>query len=348
MVAAKVFVFERPAFRRPDRACYDDVWLFRQCCLVPLWKIFELSRHHQDTRSYLKEQAQGRDIVIDAVTDPYDINFAYSKIKEQNIDDIVTVLVQDRADSNGQNFRWFPVWILKAINQHRVIDYAVPPDLWHSRSRHLSCLNRVPKHHRFLTLYLLSQQSWFDQVYLSFGGYDPLNQGLDQSAEMADFFTAEECAWFQARRAEWPIKHDSSYQWCDVLGQHDPYTPAYSECYANLTTETEMDTFCVTEKTTKNLRTGCVFFAVAPQHHMSRVRSWGFDINYVGIDLTYDSIKDWRERTHSVVQEVNRVYHELPDIWHTNLDRLKYNSELFHSDEFARTLLTDVEDLICL
>jgi hypothetical protein len=323
---------------------YEDTWLFRHCHYVPLWALPPIARQ-QNLRQHLLTKSQGRPIVINAVTDPTAPDFIVDFLNQHEITDIVTVLTNYR-DLPYSNFKWFPTWILKAITASLRPDFAYPQQLWSLRTHRVSCLNRIPKHHRFYTFYLLNQRPWFPEVYLSFGGFDPLNDSQTPQQEYFSFFNEEEIKWFQQHQHEWPIKHDHEYQWIDHLGQHDPFTPAYRDCYANIATETEVMVFCPTEKTTKCLRTGLLLFAVAVPGHMKSIRDMGFDIDYQGIDLGYDSVEDWRERIQACVAEVDRVYSDIPDIWHANQARLQYNSELFLSTEFANSLLTDVQDII--
>jgi hypothetical protein len=329
---------------------YEDTWLFRDCYYVKLWSLVtSQTSPQQDLREKLLSAAQGRPIVVDAVTDPTDPGFVAELLSRHNIIDVTTVLINDKtfALSRQQpNFKWFPIWILKAITASLAPGYTPPAQLWSLRTHRVSCLNRIPKHHRLYTFYLLNQQSWFREVYLSFGGFDPLNDSQTPYQEYFSFFQEKEIQWFEQHRHEWPIKHDRDYQWIDRLGQHDPFTPAYRDCYANIATETEVMGFCPTEKTTKCLRTGLLLFAVAAQGHMQGIRDMGFDIDYQGIDSGYDSVVDWRERIQACVAEVDRVYTDIPDIWQANLARLQYNSELFLSTEFANSLLTDVQDII--
>ena len=342
-------VFElptRPAIKSASTPCFDEVWLFRHCLLIQLSYLLPLSRTQADLRPRLLTLAQGKPIVIDSVTDPCAPEFVRNFLKKHSIDDIVTVLVNER-DIGWPGFRWYPIWVLKAINQHLASCYQVPDSHWHHRTRNLSCLNRMPKHHRFYTYYKLAQKSWFKDVYFSFGGYDPL-KNITHPKNIKEYFTEEENRWFDSQEATWPVKHDDQYQWPDSHGQHNPYTPAYRDCYANLATETEVDTFCVTEKTTKNLHTGLIFFVVGAPDHMKKIHSWGFDLDYIGVDHSYDQIQDWRERINTVVNIVDKCYPQLPDIWHENLSKIQYNSQLFYSTEFAANLLTDVSDLICL
>ena len=328
--------------------CYDNLWLFRKCYYIQLYSLSNIAgADPANLRQHLLTAAAGRPIIIDATSDPASPVDTVDILNRYNIADIVTVMTHYRGFAQQHsNFRWYPNWILKSISTSLQGVHTPPTQLWSHRTHRVSCLNRIPKHHRLYTFYLLNQQKWFSEIYLSFGGFDPLNDSQTPYQEYFTFFQEKEIEWFEQHRHEWPIKHDSAYQWADFLGQHDPFTPAYSDCYANIATETEITALCPTEKTTKCLRTGVLLFAVAVSGHMQSLNDMGFDVDYQGIDLSYDSIEDWRERIQACVAEVDRVYANIPDIWQANKARLQYNSELFLSTEFANRLLTDVQDII--
>ena len=330
--------------------CYDNLWLFRKCYYIQLYSLSNFARSDPNLanlRQRLVESAAGRPIIIDATTDPASPVDIIDILNRHDIADIVTVMTHYRDYAQQHSgFRWYPNWILKAISTSLQGVHTPPTQLWSPRSHRVSCLNRIPKLHRFYTFYLLNQLPWFQEVYLSFGGFDPLHNNKADHADYFSSFTEKEIQWFQQHQHEWPIKHDPDYQWADFSGQHDPFTPAYRDCYANIATETEMTVFCPTEKTTKCLRTGVLLFAVAMTGHMQSLNNMGFDVDYQGIDLSYDSIEDWRERIEACVAEVDRVYSDIADVWQANQARLQYNSELFLSTEFANSLLTDVQDII--
>jgi hypothetical protein len=204
---------------------------------------------------------------------------------------------------------------------------------WHSRSYNLSCLNRSPSFSRFATYYALQSQSWFGEMYKSFGDV----------SKVADHVTDNNIVdWFLSRQTEFPCNSQSDYDggndWCSS-------TAAYADTYANLTTETFSQTALMSEKTVKPLVAGNIIFVAAANDFLSLLKSLKFEVDFEGIDNSYDAIPDWHQRINSMVAEINRVYRALPDIWQQNLPRLKYNREWILSKDFKKLMLYDVNDL---
>ena len=204
---------------------------------------------------------------------------------------------------------------------------------WHSRSYNLSCLNRSPSFSRFATYYALQSQSWFGEMYKSFGDV----------SKVADHVTDNNIVdWFLSRQTEFPCNSQTDYDggndWCSS-------TAAYADTYANLTTETFSQTALMSEKTVKPLVAGNIIFVAAANDFLSLLKSLKFEVDFEGIDNSYDAIPDWHQRINSMVAEINRVYRALPDIWQQNLPKLKYNREWLLSKDFEKLMLHDVNDL---
>jgi len=336
--------------------CIDDGWLFRKCCFIDVGQIVrhvKSNPQYCDLRQDLLALAQGRPIILDAGTDPWAPTQLQHIIQSQGLDSTI-ILTPDRqfaTQFRHQGFRWFPTWIIKAANTHHFRRWTLPEDFWQQRQHHVSCLNRLPRLHRFYTYYLINQYSWASDVYLSFGGFQPTGPRQDYFwiNEIKQKLGTEFVDFFQQHHKFWPIKWDTEYQWSDVIGQHDHLTPAYKMCYTNIVTETSNEIFCPTEKTTKPLQSGNLFVAVASAGHMAAVSDMGFQVDFTGIDYRiYDNEPNWKRRAELGLELVNTVYHDIPDIWRENLSRLQHNCNLFRSAELTNRILNDVQDIICL
>jgi hypothetical protein len=204
---------------------------------------------------------------------------------------------------------------------------------WQSRSYNLSCLNRSPSFSRFATYYELQSQPWFGQVYKSFGDV----------STVADHVTDNNIVdWFLSRRTEFPYSSQSDY---DGGNDWSSSTAAYADTYANLITETFSQTVLMSEKTVKPLVAGNIIFVAAANDFLSLLKSLKFEVDFAGIDNSYDAIPDGHQRITGMVAEINRVYHDLPDIWQQNLPKLKYNREWLLSKDFKNLMLHDVNEL---
>jgi hypothetical protein len=329
----------------PHGPCFDDFWLFRKCCFVDYGhaRLTLSTMPPDDTRKLLLQQAQHRPIVIDAASDPYDAQQILTILTAHGIDDICTVLTADcEFAKQHATFRYFPTFVLKAINDEILYPPQRPQQHWHTRLHRLSCLNRRPRPHRFLIYYLLAQRAWFPQVFFSFGGWE--RHGDNQQFDYQNYLTAEEWQFVESHQHLWPMTHDTEYHW-GYHNSHSAMSTGYKDCYANLTTETSCSLPLITEKTTKCLRSGVLMFVCAAPGHTDQLSTLGFDMQFDMMRYDHESVLDERARIHELITVIDSCYDIIVDIWQANLVRLQHNSELFRSHEFAHQLLTSVKGI---
>jgi hypothetical protein len=317
----------------PGLACKDD----------PRYLIFNWGQisQHLDQFDLIQSLAPGAKVIFCIYNDPYNSNHVRDCILHMGLQGRCIVLTGslDFAKANHNlGFRFLPFawhWWYSYHYQHIVA--GAPPQQykpnWHSRSYNLSCLNRSPSFSRFATYYELQSQPWFGQVYKSFGDV----------SKVADHVTNNNIVdWFLSRQPEFPFSdqpdYDGGNDWCSS-------TAAYSDTYANLITETFSQTVLMSEKTVKPLVAGNIIFVAAANDFLSLLKSLKFEVDFAGIDNSYDAIPDGHQRITSMVAEINRVYHDLPDIWQQNLPKLKYNREWLLSKDFKNLMLHDVKEL---
>lgn len=321
----------------------DAYAIFRDKKTVKWWQIHNwlaTNPSSTDLNGFVKNQ---RPAFIDATTDPFTEKELVSVTRDHQLHRLAPVLVADRdmaVRNKDLNFVFYPLWILSAIEKHTS---RLQVDQFR-RSWSLSCLNRIPRLHRFLTYYLLSRQPWFDQVYVSFAGIDPkqyvyeitdINQLYALGSEVKNFF--------DTHSKDFPMTKDPAFDW--ISDMHE-ISPAYTECWANLATETSVQAFCVTEKTTKALRAGCLFFPVASASYIQQLEHMGFDFDFEYIDYSFDQASSWQSRVAGCVDEIARVYKDLEEIWHANRARLQHNSDWFLSANALNYCLQDVRDYV--
>lgn len=296
---------------------------------------------HDGLYDYVKSCDPG---FIDAATDPFPEKELAIIVSQNNLHTIAPVLTADinvAQRHRDLNFLYYPIWLVSAIQSYQNQCNAIKQ----TRTQYLSCLNRQPRLHRFLTYYLLSQQPWFDQVHSSFAGLD-CNLGacgdvvsLDQLIVLGEVVKN----YFDQHQKQFPVTSDTGYAWNNC---HDSTVPAYQDCWANLATETSVHVFCITEKTTKPLVAGTLFFPVASQQFVDKLSSMGFDMNYTGIDYSFDQEPTWQLRVQKCVNEISRIYYDLEEIWHANAHRIKHNSDLFASADLLNYCFQDVTQYV--
>ena len=322
----------------------DTYAIFRNANRLAWWDIHNYCKtrcSNDGLHEYVKNRNPS---FIDATSDPFPEKELVVTVTENQLYTIAPILVSDirvAQQHRDLNFLFYPIWLVSAIQSYQGQCNAIKK----TRTQHLSCLNRQPRLHRFLTYYLLAQQPWFDQVYISFAGLDCDLGGCGDVASLDQLFVlgADIKNYFDKTQKQFPIFSDTGYTWNNC---HDSTTPAYQDCWANLATETSVHAFCVTEKITKPLRAGSLFFPVASKQCVDQLAYMGFDMNYTGIDYLFDQEPDWQLRVRKCVNEISRIYYDLEEIWHANADRITYNSELFGSTSLLNYCFQDVKEYV--
>lgn len=271
-------------------------------------------------------------------------------------------LVSDRSMADRYrhlNFRYFPYFIAEGISQvKKPHPYENPEINFDSRKNTLSCVNRFARFHRLYTYYKICQYANLSSTRISFtfletnkppknGILEPEPLSLEEMIEVArqwNFHTPEFDSWLRKQFSYLPIR----------IEEYEPNTKndcwlkseAFSECYANIDTETYVIDFLPTEKTVKPLLAGCLFLPTASQHFMSKLETMGFDLKFQGIDYNvYDNEENWIKRIDKVIHLADKIYVSIPDIWQQNIQRLKHNRELFFTKALEDHVLQDVQDI---
>jgi len=279
--------------------------------------------------------------ILDAACDPIRPQDIVQQIIELNNKNLI-ILVNDKSwaqDHHDLGFRYFPTWLVTA--QHLVapslIDYTWPTQ----RKYKISCLNRMPRYHRLLLFYLIKQQSWADQSLLSSTGLHGLDglQGDTITSAGLKLLYPELESWYTAHADEFPCSYQKDYRWENC---HDVTTDAYANCYLNIVTETSIDIFCPTEKTTKPLMAGTMPLFLASIDHVDQLTSLGFDLDYQMISQPKDT--DYCVRAQDIVRHIGQIIDNIQEIYHNNLDRIKHNQQWFYSSDLRRNLTNDVRE----
>jgi len=300
-----------------------------------------------DQFDIITQISPGATIILNAYNDGYNCEYLLHRIHTLGLVGHCFVLVSDHqfaANNREHGIRFFPFAWHWLHSYHAQVYVASPPPQpctidWRSRTYRLSCLNRMPSYSRFRTYYELQKQSWFDSAYTSFGG-----TGMSRNPTIDPYDGLEPDAqhWFRSHEHEFPRSSQTDYVWTN---DWEFSAPAYANTYANLVTETFSESVLMSEKTVKPLAAGNLVSVSAQRNFLQVLRNLKFDIDFEGVDHSYDVLPTWFERTQAVVKEIDRVYATIPEIWHANKQRLIYNQHWLFSDDFKNLMLTDVKDL---
>jgi hypothetical protein len=290
-----------------------------------------------------------KSIVIDAASDPWDLGCIKSLAERCKSSGVISaILVNDKkfAEQNQDlNFRFFPVWAYRYAEKAQ--EYSAYNFFSQARTTRVSCLNRNPHLHRVYIYYLLQQLPWHNDIFLSFYGLKTsavITRNFSEISlqhikdnlgpTVADFFSNE--------IKKFPITSQSGYAWDNC---HRSDSPAYTDCYSNLCTESSVNRFCPTEKTFKCITAGTLIFPISSCGFVASLKNIGLDIDYTGLNLSaIDSIPNWKLRTEATISLLDQLYDNIADIWHNNLEQLQFNQQVLQSKQLDNILLKNVQD----
>ena len=332
---------------------FNDVNIFQKYFYVNFGDFISLSNLYSSLDS-LPGYSGKKSIVIDAASDPWNPEEVKNFLKDCNFSKAISaVLVNEKsfAEKNQNlNFRFFPIWAYRYACRGRQGGVGSIDNIFlKKRNYKVSCLNRIPKLHRLYTYYWLKQLSWSNEVYLSFHGtifedssarteltLEKINQQLGST--VADFFSTQ--------ADSFPIKNQQDYNWGEQY-IHEVNAPAYIDCYSNLCTESSVNYYCPTEKTFKCIIAGNLIFPVASCGFVTELLDRGLDINFQGLNLKkLDLTINWKSRITDVLNQLDRVYSNLEDIWIHNKKSLINNREILVNGQLENNLLKNIQDHI--
>lgn len=329
---------------------FRDFEIFKDYCYLNVGKFSELLNFYKSP-DRIPGYAGKKSIVVDAASDPWDLNWVKDiaiRCKSSGI--VSAFLINDKlfADENQDlNFRFFPVWGYRYCQW--VQQYSSKDFLCNLRTTRVSCLNRIPRLHRAYTYYLLNQLPWSNDIFLSFYGLQAGNQINSNPVELSLSYIETELGttvanFFANQIEKFPLSQQIDYDWNNC---HDAAAAAYTDCYSNICTESSCDTFCPTEKTFKCIASGTLIFPIACPNFVSLLIHLGLDIDYAGMNLsTVDSITDWKIRTQLTIDLLDQMYYNIEDIWADSRDQLQNNQQVLQSKQLENTILKNIQDHI--
>lgn len=325
---------------------FNDANIFQKYFYVNFGNFISLSKAYQSLDS-LPGYAGKKSIVIDAASDPWNPEEVKKFVKDCNFSKAISaVLVNEKsfAEQNQDlNFRFFPVWAYRYAWRSR--QHSVDNVFSNKRKYKVSCLNRIPKLHRLYTYYCLNQFEWCDEVYLSFHGTvfeDSVSKTELSQEKIKQELGSTVAEFFSAQADRFPVKSQQDYDWGNC---HEFNTPAYTDCYSNLCTESSVNYYCPTEKTFKCIVAGNLIFPVSCGNFVKELLDLGLDINYQGLNLdNSDTTVNWKGRITAVLHQLNQAYDNLEDIWIQNKESLINNQEILINGQLENHLLKNIQD----
>jgi hypothetical protein len=330
-----------PDYQWPDRKLFAN-------CFYVCWRDVE---HEIDTNGVdkIKKMSQQKPVLVAAedVPDLARIDTISQKIKEHDLQNHITLLIEDPVAAKKHKdlgFRWFNANLLRtSVNN---AGNRLPN--WQHRQFRLSCLSKTPRLHRLRLWYLMHQRPWGKDVFKSlssirFGEW--LN--LENASDIKNLYAQlghNVTDWLLAHEHELPYSSEVGYDfWNNCMSSA---SPAYLDCYFNVTSESEIYHFHCTEKSVKPLIAGNIPIFFNAPGVMQMLTSIGFDLEFAGVNQPGESSDSCDKRCLAIVDEIDRVWADIPDIWQANLSRIKHNRDFSISDKLREICIQDVKEFV--
>lgn len=289
-----------------------------------------------------------RKFVVFAHNDPYDLDSIKSKVIKHDFHKMGYVLVNDiefaRANAD-LGFRFFSFvwhWYYSYFKRHPNISsnlirsLSVMPD---HRPWKISCLNKSVSYSRLLTFWQMNLRPWYNDAYVTFNAdWNSINNYQNEK------LPPKLKKWLSKHQQLFPFNFKETISREINCWQID--IEPYAGSYLNLVTETQCKSRLVTEKSAKAIAAGCLPQFVATENFVGLLSAMGFDMNFQGLDHGYDQLPTYDQRISYIMRQLDRVWPDIPDIWHANRRTLQQNREWLLSNEFENFLLQDVRDIL--
>lgn len=214
----------------------------------------------------------------------------------------------------------------------------VIPDIVSARPYKLSCLNRNPWLHKSLNLLAMRNQTWFDQVQLSFGIQYSALPASPVSADLLRLITPNDVAYLESIYPM-PIQLNG-----DNLGKFESNAcPTYQQCYIDYAPESRHDQTFISEKTWKPIFSGQFFFILGPCGIIKYLRAIGIDVFDDLIDHSYDSESDLATKISMLMSSITKfLQNDLDQLWVATYSRRKKNLDLVYNLDFQQQMSADL------
>ena len=236
----------------------------------------------------------------------------------------------------------WPIFFFTRIKQTETFDSKPKGLPWG-----VGCLNNKFNIHRLMLGYQLWSRKLIPNMVFTQNNVEDSVQGfhrviLDRLPGFEEYESLLPIQWAE------PKNYNSRVD-CSV--DHD----AYSKCYANIVTETEAQSFyyprtvvntpIVTEKSYKPFLSGQIPLYLAADGHLAYLKNLGFRTVDAILPDNYDQLGIIKKIS-ALVNLVEQGRDYMESIYFDNLQEIKHNYELIHSDKVDNTIISNTKSLI--
>jgi hypothetical protein len=335
-----------PKYYHGDDYQWSDRNLFANCFYL-CWRDVETEIDANGTGK-IKKMSRQKPVLVSAedLPDLMRVDSIAQKIKEHDLQNYISLLIEDPSAAEKHKdlgFRWFSAWLLRTT----VNNAGNTPPNWQHRRFRLSCLSKTPRMHRLKLWYLMHQRPWGKDVFRSLSSIrlaEWLNlENVNDTENLYTQLGKKVADWLVEHEHELPYSSEVGYDWNNCMSSA---SPAYLDCYFNITSESAIDHYHCTEKTFKPLIAGNVPIFFNAPGVMKMLTSIGFDLEFVGVNQPGESSDPCDKRCVAIIDEIDRIWHDIPDIWQANLSRIKHNRDFSISDELREICIQDVKEFV--
>jgi hypothetical protein len=274
--------------------------------------------------------------VLDYSTDPVQVLYTKSQLKSQGLLDRVLFLTGDCNLVEDQ------VVFLPTLMLHRSLEYSAytfNDNL--KRDYKISCLNRIPRGHKFYTYYKLLTK---DSVILSFNGLTDSNSKEPISYDDPWYYNLPKKLKEQLKNVpRYKESFPEDNTWANDL---TPNHPAFSNTYLNIVTETNSRSAFYSEKICKPLASNQFFLMSSGMGSLRGLRQLGVDcFDDVFDNHSYENLENFVDRIDAMISILDSLYPDLESIYADYFGRIKSNQEYFLSDSFRQKLISPLKEM---
>ena len=302
---------------------------FNLWSIIQDWKTFTVKQHAVDTIRL------NSITVVDLSTDPYSVSDVKSKFRALGLDEKILYLVADVNQIVDDSTIFFP-----SLMFYRSMDYQAEQVNLSKRDFKVSCLNRIPRAHKFYTYIRLLEKDYANDIILSFNGLIDSNSKQPIDPSNPDYFGDLHKKFPNVPLYKESMANDSAWQ-----NDLDITHPAFTNTYLNIVTETNHLVSFYSEKVCKPLASGQLFLLSSGPNSLVGLRQMGFDcFDDIFASHAYDTTVDYVDRIDGMIDVLDSVYNNIEELYQENLARIRYNREHFISGMFREKLLAPLRD----
>jgi hypothetical protein len=235
-------------------------------------------------------------------------------------------------------------WDGKPWKAHQICKPLAFTALTNATAKSFNSLNRAHRPHRTDHLYMLCNIANFQDIYVSGGSY------FEDNELKPKYINVDNNSFTTKLQSQYPRSVDiGSSTMRDNNPAHSLNTKIYENSLLTVITESsyEGNGCFITEKTFRSIAAGHPFIILGQPNFVKKLKSFGFEADFKGLDLRYDNILSAENRFvefHNTLKH----WHNLPrkhknslinNVWK---DQIQHNFDLYRKVNFKKIMFDEL------